>query len=560
MTLLAVLAVLTSQAPAAVPETETPAVIRGIIASAATKTPLRRADVTLQPMGVGSISGSAGGGGGFAGGGRLAGMKAVSDSEGNFVFTGVKPGTYMLTAQRSGFLMARYGARTFTSPGTRLTVVPGQELNGLRMEMIPQGVVAGRVVDEEGEPMQGVVVMALGSSSQGMGGNRRSRGGPGGGRGMFPVSQAQTDDRGEFRIPNLSPGKVILQIQPGRWGGAPVMGSGGDPARQEMGYVTTYYPGTTDLPQAAKIDVTAGAELAGFEVKLKRTPVARVRGKVLDASGAPAKNYFVNAMPQGSGFMGFVGQQFSRQADGWFELANVAPGSYMLSVRSDGGMRGSSHTEALQVGSQNIDNLVIRLNPPVAVKGHVVQEGEEKLDLARVRIMLTSEMPVFIQPGVVKDDGTFEVQNVSAGRYRVNVANLQGGYIDFIKYGGTDLSGDEAEISSSPDLLQVKVMAGGGSVSGVVTEDGKPGAGMVYLLPADPARRTTNSAKFATPDQNGAFTIKNLRPGDYLAFASEEPDTGFWDDPDEFRRIESKMKKVRVTKTGIETVELTIAR
>jgi hypothetical protein len=554
MTAFVLLATLTAQAQPPTAETEKPGVVRGTVVSAATKEPLRRADVTLFPTTRGMA-----GGGGFPGmmAGPAGSLKAATDNEGNFVFASVPPGTYSLSVQRTGYVALRYGARNATSPGTNLTVRAGQEIAGLRMEMIPQGIIAGRVLDEEGEPLQGVVVFAMSGEASVPAGQRPRRG-----RGMGMTSQAQTDDRGEFRVANLTPGKYFLQVMPGRWGGMPIAAPTNE-GGEEMGYVTTYHPGVTDPAQAARIDVAAGAEVSGIDIRLKRIRVFRVRGKVLDPSGEPGKNYFVNVMPKGMFFGPLVSQQFHRLPDGGFELRNVAPGSYRLVVQSNPGRGdGLTYVENLEVGSQNVDGLVLRLQPPVTVTGTVLQPSETKLDLNNMRVMLQGDVPMMQRSGPppVKDDGTFEVENVPPGRYRLMLNAPPGGYIESIRYGDLDVTGSEFDVTASPAPIRAVVRPGGGAVSGVVLLDGKPASGLIYLIPADAALRNQQTVRSAIPDQNGVFTVGNIRPGDYLVFALSESDWGIWDDPDDFRAIESKAKKVSLKDTSKETVELTIAK
>jgi hypothetical protein len=553
MTSLVLLTLLTAQAPAAAAETEKPGAIRGTVIHAITKEPVRRADVTLQPM---MRPGGSGGAGIIIAGGMPPGAKAVTDAEGNFQFTGVTPGTYFLRAERSGFIPAQYGSRGRGAPGVQLTVRAGQELTGLRIEMTPQAVISGRVFDEEGEPMPNVMVMAIHADSAQSAPRRAGRGFTGFG------GQAQTDDRGQFRLHNLAPGKYILQVTPGRWGGAPVMGPTNE-SGEEMGYVNTYYPGVTDVAQATKLSAEAGAEISGMDVRLKRLRVFRVRGQVLDPLGQPAKNYFVSIMPKGIFFGPLVAQQFYPMPNGGFEIRNLVPGSYRVLVRSNmASGDGLSYTGELEMGPQDVEGLILRLQTPVSVKGSVSQPAEQKLDLTSMRVMLQGDVP-FMQrtgPPLVKDDGTFEVENVPPGKYRLNLNVPTGGYIESIHYGDLDVTAGEFEVTSTPAPVRVVVRPGGATVSGVLLHDGKPAAGLVYLIPADPARRSQQSVRSAVPDQTGAFTLNNLRPGDYLAYALAEADWGIWDDPDEFRAIESKAKKLSLKATSRESIELTLAK
>jgi protocatechuate 3,4-dioxygenase beta subunit len=552
MTAIVILATLLAQAPGAGAETEKPGAIRGTVISATTKEPVRRADVTLQPtMRAGAGSVGIGVMGGMAGS-----IKAVTDAEGNFSFANVAPGVYSLRSERSGFVAGQYGSRGPGTPPMLITVRPGQEVTGLRIEMTPQSVIAGRVLDDEGEPLQGVMVVVRSVAAGSVTERRPGR------RGFGMGGQTQTDDRGQFRVHNLPPGKYVLQVTPGRWGGlavaAPVPDSG-----EEMGYVTTYYPGVTDPSQATQIQTTAGAEMSGFDLRLKRTRVFRVRGQVLDPSGQPAKNYFVNVMPKGLTFGPLMAQQFYPLPEGGFEIRNVVPGSYRITVQSNMANReGLTFADTLEMGPQNVEGLVLRLRAAVPVKGQVIQTSEQKLDLSSMRVMLQGDLPIMQRSGPppVKDDGTFEVENVPPGKYRLMLNAPPGGYIESIRYGDADVTAGEFEVSTSPSALQVVVRPGGASLSGRILVDAKPAPGMVYVVPSDPALRIQMMIRGATPDQNGAFTLSNLRPGDYLVFALSEPDFGIWDDPTDFRMIESKAKKVSLKDSSSETVELTIAK
>jgi hypothetical protein len=49
--------------------------------------------------------------------------------------------------------MQEYGQRKSDDPGAVLSLRPGQELKDLLFRLVPSGVVAGRILDEDGEPV-----------------------------------------------------------------------------------------------------------------------------------------------------------------------------------------------------------------------------------------------------------------------------------------------------------------------------------------------------------------------------------------------------------------------
>ncbi len=86
---------------------------------------------------------------------------ASSDVTGKFVFSNVAPGSYILSATRKGFVDAEYGARNPNGSGTEISLDEGRHMTDLVFGMIPNAVLAGRVVGEDGEPVAGVEVYAL---------------------------------------------------------------------------------------------------------------------------------------------------------------------------------------------------------------------------------------------------------------------------------------------------------------------------------------------------------------------------------------------------------------
>ena len=351
--------------------------LTGSVVNSVSKEPVRRAEVSLMPVGVAGPYGPEG---------PPGTRRATTDQEGKYVFADVDKGRYTLTGQKSGFLRGSYGSRVSRSMGTQIELSEGQSLVDLKIELIPQGVVSGRVVDEENEPLQNVNVSLL--RSQYVRGIKQ----------MVPLGNAQTNDRGEFRLLNVPPGQAILQVSPARMMGGP---TGATDAAPNTAYVPTFYPGATELEQASKIDVSPGAELSGFEIKLQKAKVVKIRGKILNPQGQPAKNYFVNLMPKDSVFFGPFGPQFARSADGGFELQAVQPGTYVLHVQAEvGGPRGGTHREPLTVGTENIDDLVIRMSAPVRLEGAIVAKNDAKVDFPAVRVMLFDERAGWAQSEV----------------------------------------------------------------------------------------------------------------------------------------------------------------
>src|SRR6185436_15010432 len=88
-----------------------------------------------------------------------------------------------------------FGQRDLMQRGLSFPIAAGEAMKDVKLEMTPTGAISGRVVDEDGQPMGHVLVMALTATE--------------GGGGLKPEIErvVLTDERGEYRIYWLGPGK-----------------------------------------------------------------------------------------------------------------------------------------------------------------------------------------------------------------------------------------------------------------------------------------------------------------------------------------------------------------
>ena len=124
-------------------------------------------------------------------------------------------------------------------------------MTSVDFKLTPHAVVAGRVLDSDGEPVPNVQVSTM-----------LHRYTPRG-KQLMQTGGSSTNDLGEFRIFGIAPGRYYLQATHGmRWDAAMDRSARTGP---EEGYVPTYFPGTTDPASASMIDVTAGQQLLGLD-------------------------------------------------------------------------------------------------------------------------------------------------------------------------------------------------------------------------------------------------------------------------------------------------------
>src|SRR5881397_2493237 len=294
----------------------------------------------------------------------------MTDNQGHFVLKDLDPGSYTVTAQRNGFARQGYGERAPGRPGTPLKVVAGQRLQDIVFRLFPAATISGRVFDATGEPLAGINVQTL-----------RSVYDQNGKRTLQPVGSARTNDRGEYRIYWITPGRYYVNASP-----PPIVQI--FPATNEFlepGYVTTYYPGTTDSSTAVAVEVQAGSESNTIDFTLTRQSLFRVRGRVFDTrTGQVPQNANISLTPRTPGFgpMFVVSPVNYNTADGTFELRDVAPGAYWvraIAVNPAPGltpdMARNTVQVAVNVSNGDLDNVVLGLSSGFSIRGRISLDG-----------------------------------------------------------------------------------------------------------------------------------------------------------------------------------------
>src|SRR4051812_10345287 len=151
------------------------------------------------------------------------GRGMLTDDSGVFDLTELPAGRYTLTVSKSGFVALSYGQRRPLQAGTPLQLGDGQQLKGIEFQLPRGSVISGRVLDEDGDAMPGVMVRVM--RYQYLQGERR----------LTAAGNGQTDDKGQYRVWGLMPGEYYVNAiarggGPGGgqfFGGGPGGGPGG---------------------------------------------------------------------------------------------------------------------------------------------------------------------------------------------------------------------------------------------------------------------------------------------------------------------------------------------
>ncbi|MBZ5585933.1 MAG: hypothetical protein LAQ30_27835, partial [Acidobacteriia bacterium] len=159
----------------------------------------------------------------------------------------------------------------------------------------------------------------------------------------------------------------------------------------------------------------------------------------------------------------------------------------------------------------------------------------------------------------VDESGAFTLKRLAAAPYDLALPSVpEGTYIKSVTFNGRDAMGKELECPPGGNAtLRIVLGTDGGQVEASVSrEDKAVSDATVVLLPAAPDQRHAEAVRKGSTDASGKATLKDVPPGDYLAFAWEKVEDDAWFDPDFLKGVESQGAKVKVGSKGKETVEL----
>jgi hypothetical protein len=142
---------------------------------------------------------------------------------------------------------------------------------------------------------------------------------------------AQTDDLGQFRLFGLPPGDYVVAAEARA---NTFVGPNQPPETEEdaVGFMTTFYPTAVDETAAQRVRARAGGETGGLEIRMATGRLFRISGLVTDSQGRPLGRGNGSIVKRGAGGAA-TNYGFSIDEQGRFQMKNIAPGNYRLTVR-----------------------------------------------------------------------------------------------------------------------------------------------------------------------------------------------------------------------------------
>jgi hypothetical protein len=529
------------------------AILKGQVLAAVTGTPIRRVQVRA-----------------MSNEGRGGGVTST-DNEGRYEIKELAAGRYNISASKGGYASAAYGQKRPGEPGTPIDLSDGQTADKVNFVMSRGAVIAGRVVDDGGDPVAGTTVAAMRFAF--VAGTRRLV--PGSGEG----GQDRTDDQGNFRLYGLPPGEYYVSASNRN----NMMAMPGMTNTEADSFATTYFPGTPNLSDASRVTVKAGQEMTGANFALLAARMARIRGRVLNSRGEPMTGGMLMLAPSDPLLGMNFGMNMSNAmvaGDGSFQFANVAPGRYNLNVRPNGMPGGNSEFAVLPitVGNDDIDNVMVTTSLGATARGVIVTDDGSVPSFRHDNVQIFSSSADatanMFGGGLpkVNEDYTFEMSGLFDRRLvRASVGNMgvapTGWYFKAVLLDGEDVTdrGIDFTPGRSYDGLQIVFSQKTTDLSGLVSDDrNKPILdATVVIFPADREKWTFQSryVRSLRPDTNGRYNVKSLPAlEDYLVIAVQNLEPGQFSDPEFLSRAKEEAKAFSLNEGETKAVDVKLSK
>lgn len=445
--------------------------------------------------------------------------KAKTDQEGVYRITKVAGGSYFVTPVAPAFVIAGSGNETL---GQSVIITEGENVDGIDFDLVPGGVITGKVVDSEGRPMieEQVIVTPVDQRDQ-----RRGF--------LNPMS---TDDRGMYRIFGVPAGRYRVSV------GDPRFGRGD---RRRI-LAQTFYPNVTDSAKAGIVEVKEGSEANKIDITIGDAPQGyTVTGRVVDGeSGTPVVRAYIQLtrieVIDSSNTRGY-GEYVDVRTDaqGQFRLTNVRPGKYDLtaSAAEESNIRADAPVR-FDLIDQDVSGLVIKTTTGGTVEGTIVFEGSKKNPapapgqfwlMVYTRSEGDSGVVTSSRGARVKPDGTFFAGGLAAGlaTFNVEMPNNKGFNLTRVERDGVALTnGIPVQKGDHISGLRLVMTFSSGTIRGAVrVENGTLPSTARILVQINKAGDQAPLPRGAEVDARGHFLIEGLPPGSYelraLAYAQE---------------------------------------
>ncbi|MCI0612642.1 carboxypeptidase regulatory-like domain-containing protein [bacterium] len=457
-------------------------------------------------------------------------QSTTSKNDGTFEFVDIPPEHYVLAVRASGW-------QDFEMEGIELA--QGKDVDDLRVTLLPEAFVEGTVMMSDGQPAIGANVKTASEET------RRYR--PG-------TSQAWTDGSGNYILHGLKQGKAMLEathkeaprqvkdieLKPGSnrldfqlESGYAVSGRVQDESGAGLSNVSIriYVPSVYGLTANSADDgmfLFKSVPNGEHEVEVTKEGYTVTEKIKFQVNNAPVENFTIT-MKKGAVIQGQIlglppeklslvyVEGYSEGADSWittkpdyqsgYVLRGVVPGQWSVTASVTGS--GASVTKNVTVEQNMSDvHLDLEFSPGLVLDGIVLSDDSP---VSNATVVATGKETNSYTYSTTRGDGTFHIEGLTKGAYKIRVSNWQEGW-------------EHQEELDLQEDKKITIQLPSNRIIGNVfdAQDRSPLAGVTVSLLAASANPDASSGGGSTTDSTGRFVIKNMNSGSWMLTAKKE--------------------------------------
>jgi protocatechuate 3,4-dioxygenase beta subunit len=349
----------------------------------------------------------------------------------------------------------------------------------------PTSGLVGRVVNADGEPVDGARVLAQRLASEGWRSTRRP-----------DVGRATTGGDGRFRLSGLEPGEGY-ELR----------------ARAEGYAEASREVAVADLGEAptepVEIVLAAGIRAFGHVMDEDDRPVAGAEVVLVPEVSATTLRTMMRNL---SGGEADPGSSATTDADGRFEIGDRSAGRFLLQVAAVGFAPQRVPGVELPAGSPEVDLGTVILAPGVELVGRVTDPDDHPLEGAEVTLT-SGGFGIFM--GRRGHDVRDPLRTDADGLFRISDLTPEETLNLLVKHEGFTQRHVRGVRAPSEEPLEI-VLEPAGRISGrVLDEAGSPVEhAYVFAQREEVTARFDGAPSYSSSDENGNFTLDDVAPGD----------------------------------------------
>ena len=438
--------------------------------------------------------------------------KVKSDVNGEYRFTGLASGGYLVSASSPGYATEYYQEAAARSAADTVVVIAPEARSGVDFTLATSSAITGLITSEiNGAALANATVIVYKKPAAGT-------------KRLVVAAQLRSDASGRY-IGNLIPGSYLVTAS-------------------ATGYGAEWYENVNSSTLATTVTVTAGLHT---QVNMALKPWGGLAGLITDAfstapiSGAAVRVYNEEKSSSQRRFY----QTVSRE-DGTYQFAGLPAGRYIVDSDASGYLReywqeaDSLHkaTIVTMVNGVNVTGIDFTLSTGGAISG-LVQEAVTRIPLANALIEVNSADGSRQAKTLSDAFGSWLVTGLAAGDYSVSARAL-----DYAPqwYDSVATAAEAAPVAVvlndttagiDFDLTALPLLPP--SISGLVTDDstGLPLANALVL--AIEAGGNGGYRKVVT-SSDGSYVVRGLEDGEYIVLIAASGYTGeFYDNVSSWR-------------------------